>query len=326
MSRLGRAGRAIAVYGGTALALLAGLFVVAWLTGRITSDRFQWSQWLLWIPTLSAVGAAAIGLIAALRPAKRPSRRRRRLLTWGVVVAALLVYLTAIEHKLWRPTGRDADGLRVVHWTITESRSYHKGGELADELRRLDGDLTILTNVGGAAVSREVRAWLGAGLKPDRIGPFTVLTRDRIQALRWIVKAEGASIVYLELAPPPGFTAPLRALLVDMPSNPRRPRMALARQLRTMLDDADAPEVDMIVGDCNMTRGSAALRTLFPGFRDAFVNGAAGWIATFPRERPIFHIDHVLLGPKLRSTAYECAPTSFGRHRAQVAHVRGADG
>jgi hypothetical protein len=166
-----------------------------------------------------------------------------------------------------------------------------------------------------------VRDWLGDGLKPERIGPFTVLTRDRIRALRWIVKAEGVSIVFLELAPPAGFVEPLRVLLIDMPSNPRRPRMTLARHVRTMLDDADAPDVDMIIGDCNMTRGSAALRTLFPGVRDAFDDGAAGWIATFPRKRPIYHIDHVLLGSGLRSEAYECIPTSFGRHRAQVAHV-----
>jgi hypothetical protein len=65
-----------------ALALdgLAALGPLAWLLGRVLSDRFLWSQYLEWIPTELAVLASGVplALASALRraaPASSPGPR-----------------------------------------------------------------------------------------------------------------------------------------------------------------------------------------------------------------------------------------------------------
>ncbi len=42
--------------------LAAAFVVAAWLLGRLVSDRYGWSQWLLWIPTPAVLVVAAIAL------------------------------------------------------------------------------------------------------------------------------------------------------------------------------------------------------------------------------------------------------------------------
>ncbi len=39
--------------------------VLGWLIGRIASDRYIWSQWLLWIPTPAVLMATLLGLAGA---------------------------------------------------------------------------------------------------------------------------------------------------------------------------------------------------------------------------------------------------------------------
>ena len=47
----------------------AATVLLAWLLGRVLSDRFSWSQWLLWVPTPAAAAAVTMGLLGACRPA-----------------------------------------------------------------------------------------------------------------------------------------------------------------------------------------------------------------------------------------------------------------
>ena len=85
---------------------VATIVLAGWLTGRIVSDRYGWSQWLLWIPTPVALLAVAVGLLAASRPARGPGVRRRRFLRWAAGGAACVLYLTVIEHRFFRfPAG-----------------------------------------------------------------------------------------------------------------------------------------------------------------------------------------------------------------------------
>ena len=74
--------------------VVAAIVCVAWLIGRIVSDRYGWSQWLLWIPTPVVLLTVATALGLGCMRDDVPGRRRRRLIAWGVtggVVLALVV-------------------------------------------------------------------------------------------------------------------------------------------------------------------------------------------------------------------------------------------
>ena len=43
--------------------------ILAWLVGRVLTDRFAWSQWLWWIPTPAMIIVAVLGLLFANRTA-----------------------------------------------------------------------------------------------------------------------------------------------------------------------------------------------------------------------------------------------------------------
>jgi hypothetical protein len=52
------------------------LALLAWILGRVLTDRTDWSQWLWWMPSWTALILAAGGVLLALRPGRwrrRPS-------------------------------------------------------------------------------------------------------------------------------------------------------------------------------------------------------------------------------------------------------------
>jgi endonuclease/exonuclease/phosphatase family metal-dependent hydrolase len=119
---------------------------------------------------------------------------------------------------------------------------------------------------------------------------------------------------------------PVVLYLVDLPSDPRQPRAEIAATARRHLDTSTAPSADIVLGDFNMTRGSASLRRIFPGFRHAYDEAGTGYGATFRRDWPMYHIDHVLLGPDVEATSYELRDPGVARHRAQFVTVNGPSG
>jgi endonuclease/exonuclease/phosphatase family metal-dependent hydrolase len=147
-----------------------------------------------------------------------------------------------------------------------------------------------------------------------------VLTRLPIVALRPLVAVDDlrAALLVVEAE---GFGRPLVILLVDMPSEPMLPRMELALRLARLLRDADAPAPDLVVGDLNITRGSASLGALFSDLRHAYDEAGHGYGASFHRRFPLYHIDHMLLGPTIHASRYDLIDTGVGRHRVQMVHL-----
>ena len=87
---------------GIACTVIAAILLAAWLLGRVASDRFAWSQWLLWMPTPAVLPAVGLGLAGACRPAREARQRRRRLAVWagvGAVLASLLAWLEVVYHR-----------------------------------------------------------------------------------------------------------------------------------------------------------------------------------------------------------------------------------
>jgi len=109
---------------------------------------------------------------------------------------------------------------------------------------------------------------------------------------------------------------------VDLPSEPKISRMQTAQKLRAMLNDADAPLPDLALGDFNMTRRGAALKTAFPNLVHAYDQAGSGYGATYPRKFPLFHIDHILLAQTLQAQTYQLINPQAGRHMLQIAEIR----
>ena len=302
------------------LGLLAAAAILTWLVGHVVSDRYAWSQWLLWIPTPAALLAACLGLLCAARPARRRRVRRSRRLIWLNITIILACYFALFEHHLLSLRSTDPDGLKLVHWNLGKAREEPEG-PFAGRIVALDGDVTILTNAVRVPYTEKVRDWLGEERRPLHIGPFVILTRLEMLQWRWLAVQEGIVIVLLELDATEMIGRPITLYLVDLPSNPRLGRAAIARKVRSFLaeTEADTPPPDVVVGDFNITRGSAALSMAMPGLRHAFDDAGHGYGASFHQSLPLYHIDHVLLAPTVRCTRYDLIDPGLGRHRAQAA-------
>jgi hypothetical protein len=309
---------------GLVMALLAWAVIGAWLTGRVLSDRWWLTQWLLWIPTPVALLAAGTGLLAALRPTTKRRARRRRLAVWGSVMIALGAYFGIIEHRFLRSKPDPPAGLKLAHWTISETMGPDVE-PFVDGVTSIDADVTILTNAGGAPWHPDVRAWLGGREGVQSIRPFAVLTKLPVLEKRWLAQQDDVALVLLIIDARTVLGRDLVMYLIDMPSDPKRSRATTASRARQLIESADAPPPDVIVGDFNMTRGSAALRSIAPEMRHAFEEGGHGYGATYHQCFPLYHIDHVLLRDPLRCVRYDVPAVRIGRHRPQVTWIVNVD-
>lgn len=312
--------------GGLAIGLtgLAVLVLAAWLLGRVLSDRWGWSQWLLWIPTEAALAAAALGAVGASRPTRRPGVRRRRVLGWAAVGSAILVYFSVFEHRFLRLPGRGGSGPRLVQWSIhtTGPRFLRRH---AEALVGLDADLTVVSTllpIHGIHRLLDDLEGLGQGAVS---WPFILLSRWPIlEARPLIARADiRASVFRVDTTEPLG--RPLTIYAIDLPSKPTRPRAEIAREVRRLLDSIHAAAPDIVIGDFNMTRGSASLDSLFPGFEHAYDQAGWGYGASFRQDFPLYHIDHALLADTVRAVDYDLVNPGFGRHLIQVVQLAPAE-
>lgn len=289
---------------------------MAWLAGVIISDRYGWSQWLLWIPTVSAIAVAVIGLIStAIWP-----RRKGMLIGWGACIAALVVYFCFIEYRMFARPPSDPPGLRIVHWNATP-----EGGEEDDYLDALidaGGDITITTDAG--SLPYLPRIWVWNGGTPVAMRPFAIMTKLPILQRRHLVHQDEIVVGLLVVDTTKQLGRPLTIYIIDMPSDLKLSRAALARRAREMIDNVDAPVPDLVIGDFNITRGAASLQMMFPGMQHAYDQAGSGYSATFHRGEGgwlMYHIDHVLLSDSVRATSYEIIDPGVGRHTMQAATI-----
>ena len=286
-----------------ALGWLAILCIAAWLVGRVLTDRFEWSQWLWWIPTPAMGPVLILGFISALRPARNKRVRRNRLLRWTLCAAALIAYFSIIEHRLLhgvraiRPT---ASPLKLVHWNVEPAIWAHVEPSL-EQIIKLDGDITVLTNPGAMLQLEAAQEWIARGREVHYSHPFAVITRTPLRSLTTLISTDRMHVVEAVFETQGPQSRPLVVYMVDFPSNPRIWRMGVMQRARTMLDGLRKTPPDVVVGDFNTPRGSASIDALFPNMSNAFNEAGHGYGATFRREFPLYHIDQILLGPNVQA-------------------------
>ena len=304
---------------GITATVIAAAVLVAWLAGRVISDRYGWSQWLLWIPTPAVLPAVLLGIAGACRPdpASGRGRRRRRLIVWAGVGAAVALYFLVIEHRFLRWGAGDPGALTLLQSSVYPGPPQ-AGEAYVDRLIDYGADLIVLGN----PLRQQHRLYLKERvsekkLQEKTLWPFVVITRLPILEFRPLVANENTRIAMFRLDATAELGRPITLYAVDLPADPKRARSEIARAARRMLDSTAAPPPDIVVGDFNMTRGSTSMNALFPGFAHAYDQAGRGYGATFRRGFPLYHLDHTLLADTVQATDYTLVDLGIGRHLAQ---------
>lgn len=99
-------------------------------------------------------------------------------------------------------------------------------------------------------------------------------------------------------------------------------RAQQARLIRRQIQRESDPV--LVVGDFNSTPHQWAYRHLAQGLQNAAARSVRGWAATFPAQRPIVQIDHVLASPAWQVTAARIpanGAAGISDHRPVVAYL-----
>ncbi|MCH7572251.1 MAG: hypothetical protein IH891_04985 [Planctomycetes bacterium] len=303
-----------------ALAGFAWIVITGWLVGRIVSDRFLWSQFLLWIPTPVTLVFVALGLLASFRPGSTKRRRKRRQLVWGGILVVMAFVFLFVENRFHRMGTPERNGLRVMHWTMSHAKRPRDAH--IEKIEPLVGDVNFLSEAWGMNWPEAMDTLLGPEGKMARAGRYWILSTIKIIEARTIISRDGVEISLVQLDATEQFGRVLIVYLVDLPSSPTVGRAAQARSVRHLLDAMSIPRADMIVGDFNTPRGSRSLSILFPDLHHAYDDAGRGYGASFHRAFPLYHIDHILLTADMQATSYELVNPGLGRHYVQVATIR----
>lgn len=308
---------------GWLLQLAAASVILAWVIGRVVSDRYGWSQWLLWIPTPALLPVILLGLIAALRPPWHSGQwrqaLRRRVTCWMVVALGLTAWFGLFEHRLLRPASSDptpAASLELVHWNGFIDPRHASDDDLAAIAARRP-DIVILTDSWMLRWRQAGQSWMGDDHVIAYTHPFAVISRYPLLECRSIIAKDDIDVVLMRFDTEAVIGQMLTVYAVDLPSELDQSRHEIAAEYRRLLDTLEIPVADLVVGDFNMTRGGAALREVAGDLDHAYDLSGSGYGATFPREHPLYHIDHVLAAPTIEVARYELFDPGISRHRAQ---------
>ncbi|MDP7009496.1 MAG: hypothetical protein QGI78_08000 [Phycisphaerales bacterium] len=294
-----------------AIFLLACFCVCIWVIGRIASDRWYWSQWLLWIPTLGIIGTLffSCGFSAF-------AKNKKHTTILGFLAVFFTVWFLCIENRVFS-LSRGSGDFKIVGWTMSHAKA-EVSKESANIIVQLDADITILTHGWHVRGEPAIKDWLGEKNKRLISGPFTLLTTLRPLEVRTLVASDGMYISMYRVDARAALGKELVIYAVDLPFTSKESRKAIVQRTKRFLRQMDLPDPDLVVGDFNMTRNSNSMRRMFPTLKDAWDASGVGWSSSFHRAFPLFHIDHMLLGSDLHPVEYALIDPEFGRHCIQV--------
>jgi LPXTG-motif cell wall-anchored protein len=351
--------RLAAATANSALAALLVVFG-AWCAGALATDRWELTQFIFWVPTPAVLaGLVLLGFIAVLL--RRRRRRLTAVSAAAAVAACTAVMLIRDLGAInaLRPRPHSTQPLRVLTWNIswiTDEAAIARGllsarpdvAILINPSGSLDRSMlygafshpvAVIESAGIIVISahpihRSGTQWLGIQL------PAGPSLDPRGQGPRRKPIPDPGRAVWFDLHPPSGGA--MTVWVLDLPSEPRLSRWTVAHQARAAIESWTGPvqlrdeqgrfsfdqapgrgfpPADILVGDLNITRGSASLNILAPGMHNACADAGRGWSGTYPRRWPLWHIDQTLLAPGLRALSYRVLDPGIGHHRIQVAEV-----
>ena len=297
------------------------------LIGHLLRDRAVWLALLMDLPLLPIALAAAL-LDLARRGRSIPRAR----------FVLMVVALAAAVWSFGQMTGRGPDlrrspapPLTVLQWN---TQWGGPGGDptwalTADAIAAQAPDIVVLNEAPtGPALDqlcrRLGRTWTIAWRENAPGSPYwyriAVASRWRVVLEREVSVPNGAAIAVL-IEPPDA--PPLRVLAVDGVSDPRVPRTPM---LSAVLDycrlqsHANRP-IDVIAGDFNTVSTSVGFDHYERNYFRLASGRCTGWRGTFPSVLPLYDIDHIWLGPRLRPVSCRMLSSGSTDHRGQAAVV-----
>lgn len=310
--------RTAAAFGASTVAVALGaLSCLLWLVANAATDLWLWSQFLWWTPWFAYVAACLPAMVVALCA----SRGRRR--AWARACALGAIVIAGIG--LWRDVGfrssPDGKALSLIQWNASwpdfKSAAIPSGRLLAEQ-----ADVVVISNPFRLFAPERLEEWRSAGYDVRNFGLFAIASRVPVIDARMLFSTEGCSALVCTVDARDTIGGPITVLALDLPSNPRQSRMSVVRECAALLGAHSFPEPDLVVGDFNITRGSASIDLLAPGLHDSWAEGGHGWGASWPRTMPILHLDHVLLAPHLEATLCRFVDPGIKTHRAQAVRIR----
>jgi hypothetical protein len=342
---------------------------LCWMTGRLVSDRYAWSQFVAWVPSwaMVAVGVACMAWVSLCcavmtrRRAAEPAQRLARRLGYAVLLVVTL-HLAFIDLRLGNVFGRarpETDAaVSVLTWNLGATGTC--GENWSGWLTRQSWDVAILTT---PWPTREAVSSVPADAPPSGVlmrGRFFIASRFPIR--RWGQTSlrippgpnpaphpitgrpsldDPGQAMFVELDASARLGRSIVVWIIDMPSDLMLPRWKIAGQARSAIDSfpgpvfewdgaqwsapnphtAGFPAPDLIVGDFNIPRGSASLRRIVGNATNAFDESGLGYAASFPRSRPLVHIDQSFVNGPCKALKYDILVPPEGTHRAQLVVV-----
>lgn len=341
-----------------AVVIVLGLFVG--VVGRLASDRWVWSQFLFWVPEEVYLSAAVVLCVLAwpLALLGRSRRRSLRLATLACVVgvAHLGIVHWRLDNWVW---GRGPGAVRVMNWNVT---AVERDQFVGPTLLAQNADIILMVNPVPTVHWNDIIASFPEPMFKIRDGGFIVLSRYRIVRHGSLTLGiEGArtesfreetrhpdpgQAMFVEVDTSAKLGRTTTIWMVDMPSDWRKSRWEMAGKAAAAIADWMGPTIiqaedgsltstsgakgfpapDMIVGDFNSPRGSAAVRRIVGEMTDAYDQAGCGYAATWPGwgyhvPFPVLHLDHIFVSPRLRATRYEILKPVFCYHRPQVVEL-----
>jgi endonuclease/exonuclease/phosphatase (EEP) superfamily protein YafD len=269
---------------------------------------------------------AVLLVLLAAGAARRQGDRRPRVVAALVALAGLGVHAWWFSPQVLGDTPDAADGAQRI--TVMNANVYEgkaKAQDIVDAVRDDHVDILVLEEITPDLLAQMDAAGLDE-LLPERVGepdymvagtmilankPLTDHVRLRTKFQGW--EAKFGTLTVLGVHP----VAP-----VD-PAGWRADHAAILKQ-------AEADDVDLIVGDMNATADHDVMRRLDDaGFRDAGEVSNEGWQPTWPANHvgilpllpPLVRIDHVLIGDQLTSLGTHTVDIDGSDHLALIATV-----
>ena len=287
---------------------------LAWALGQVFRDLTTWTAILFYLPS-PVIGVAS--LLAALLA----WRRRRRILAAAsaLLCAGALGATWGENPRLFvRPSGvvLAPDTITLLHWNVC--RGCQGWPQVVDALRRHPADVVLLSEFPKSEDVRATAAALGAEYQGRKLGTMAVLGRGSrlsVESLLNAYELEGHRVIWGGAQDGAnGAQSALEILAVDVVATPLVARHPQLGRIQAWIE---AEQPDLVVGDFNAPRRSWRLARLPAGYADAYDVAGTGWAGTWPSRAPIWALDHVLVGPRVRARHFDTPFLRGSDHRAQ---------